>query len=294
MPHTSRVKSDSAQTPPQTLERMEPSYENLLRRPKPQAHLVEFHGVDDQALNRNAGKFLFEGWKLGDGVLVIGESGRNRVLAQEISNLGGDCELAARQGQLRFLDAHETLAKFMIDGQPYWGRFESAIGAVLGDIRAAVGHGGCRGYGEMVGILWKAGQFAAAIRLETFWNKLLSRSSASIFCGYPIDIFAPDFNAEAVDALLCAHTHVLPASCSGTVENALHQALDAVLGPEADEIRPRMAQNRQTAWAEMPKAEGNILWVRNNLPTLADEILARARQFYQGARQTGAYTSCTF
>jgi hypothetical protein len=146
----------------------------------------------------------------------------------------------------------------------------------------------------MVGILWKAGQFAAAIRLETFWNKLLRRSSASIFCGYPIDIFASDFNVEAVDALLCAHTHVLPAGSSETVESAVHRALDEVLGPKADEVRPRMDLHRPAAWAKIPKAEGNILWVRNNLPTLADEILARARQFYQGSRQGRTSASCTF
>jgi hypothetical protein len=31
----------------------------------------------------------------------------------------------------------------------------------------------------------------------------------------------------------------------------------------------------------MPEAETMILWIRNNLPQHADEILQRARQYYQ-------------
>ena len=45
----------------------------------------------------------------------------------------------------------------------------------------------------MVGLLWKARQFAAAIRLEQLWNKLLEQSAFSFYCAYAIDVFGKDF-----------------------------------------------------------------------------------------------------
>jgi hypothetical protein len=48
-----------------------------------------------------------------------------------------------------------------------------------------------------------------------------------------------------------------------------------------EEVRLLMKANFRPAWAEVPKAEGIILWIRNNLPDIADDILDRARQHYQ-------------
>jgi hypothetical protein len=252
--------------------------DQLLKRTLPQSHLVQFYGPDDQLLTKNAGRFLAEGLKSG-GVLVIGSAERNRALAKEINRLGGSCWQAEQAGRLRFLDAEETLRQFMIDGQPYWGRFERTIGSVINKIRESVGHGGLRAYGEMVGLLWSSRQFSAAVRLEQFWNKLLSRSSASLFCGYPIDIFASGFEANAVDALLCAHTHMLPSESKQDLENSIHFAMHAVLGAEAGDFEASMEATHTPGWAAMPKVEAKALWIRNHLPRKADEILARARQF---------------
>jgi len=52
---------------------------------------------------------------------------------------------------------------------------------------------GLRVYGEMVGILWKARQFPAAIRLEQLWNKLRKSHDFDLFCAYSIDIFDKQF-----------------------------------------------------------------------------------------------------
>ena len=130
-------------------------------------------------------------------------------------------------------------------------------------------------------MLWTRGQFTAAVRLEQFWNRLLSRSSASLFCGYPIDIFSPGFQAGAVDAVLCAHSHVLPAEQGGNLEGAIDLALRSVLGHTASRLEPEMDHFGKNAWGKMPRAETRVLWIRKNLPDRAGEILARARQFLQ-------------
>jgi hypothetical protein len=68
---------------------------------------------------------------------------------------------------------------------------------------------GLRVYGEMVGLLWQAGEYPAAIRLEQLWHRLMKAVDFSLYCAYPIDIFGRGFEAGLIDALLCAHTHLL-------------------------------------------------------------------------------------
>jgi hypothetical protein len=250
----------------------------LLRQPEPQSHFVQFYGTEDNALNRNVGFFMAEGLKLG-GALVIGTAERNREVAREISKIGIDAEEAVAAGKLCFLEAEATLAQFMVDSQPYWRRFESTIGSAINKIQNKVGHSGLRAYGEMVGVLWTNGQFSAAVRLEQFWNRLLSRSSASLYCGYPIDILSPGFQGGAVEAVLCAHSHVLPCESSHELGQAVHLAIRAVLGPAAGDYEPAMTASRLGRAAPLPTAEADVLWIRKNLPERASEILAQARQY---------------
>ncbi|MGH7528201.1 MAG: hypothetical protein ACREMX_16025 [Gemmatimonadales bacterium] len=42
--------------------------------------------------------------------------------------------------------------------------------------------------------------------------------------------------------------------------------------------------NYRPAWAAIPGAEAVVLWLRNNLPEHADEILGRARGYYQASQ----------
>ena len=67
--------------------------------------------------------------------------------------------------------------------------------------------GSVRAFGEMVGLLWVDGQRSAATRLEEYWNELLSGSTLSLFCAYPIDVFNGGSENAGLEAVLCAHTH---------------------------------------------------------------------------------------
>ncbi len=210
-----------------------------------------------------------------------GPRSRNAAVALKINEFGIDARQAQQEGRLRFLEAEPTLEQFMVDGQPYWGRFEQTISSAISEIRTVVGHGGLRAYGEMVGVLWTKGQFSAAIRLEQFWNKLLSRSSASLFCGYPIDIFAPGFDSGAVDAVLRAHTHVVPAWSNRNAEDAIQEAMRRILGPLAEETEAPMEAGPPGRGSATLNLEARVRWIRQNLPDRADEVLAQARQFLQ-------------
>lgn len=244
--------------------------QRLLDQPEQQAHFVQLYGADESSLAKNVGHYLREGTKRGDGLLVIATKAHTEAFKREINGLTAV-----------FLDAHETLARLLVRGQPDWSLFESAVGAAMRQVQTPPGHVGFRAYGEMVGILWKAGLYAAAIQLEKFWNRQLKSNHFNLFCGYAIDVFSNEFQIAALDALLCAHTHVVPAGQNGDLESAIDRSMDDILGRRAAGLRLLMEANFRPSWARLPRAEASILWLRNSLPDEADKILARARQYYQ-------------
>jgi hypothetical protein len=256
-------------------------WEKLIERPGPQGHLVQLYSADEHALVRNVSQYLYEGMKGGDGLLVIAAEGHIEAFRRRLQALGADPDAAVTSGRLAFFDARDTLARFMVQGQPDWELFESTVGTAMRQVRPAAGYSGLRAYGEMVSLLWNARQFAAAIRLEQFWNKLLGRSTFSLYCAYAIDVFGKEFQIGALDSLLCAHTHVVPAETDGNLETAITRAMDEILGVRASSLRLLIKANFRPSWAVMPAGEAMVLWLRNNLPDHADNILARAQQHYQ-------------
>jgi len=248
---------------------------------KPNGHAVQFYGGNELSLVRNVGLCLWEGLEQRSGVLVIATEDHTEAFQNELRRLGASVDTIVREGRLVFLNAHETLARFIVDGYPDWSRFEKTVGAAMRDVSARADNARVYRYGEMMGILWEGGQVSAALRLEQFWNKLLESMPFTLFCAYPIDIFSRQFDMSAMDDLLCAHTHVHSSGGNGDLDGAIHRAIQEVLGPRADGLRPLIKGNYRPAWALLPKAEGTILWLRNNLPDAADRILDRARELYR-------------
>jgi PAS domain S-box-containing protein len=238
-------------------------------------HWVQFYQADKRAFLRNVGRYLREGLAAGETLLVIATAIHREELARELRNLDADPEAAMRDDQLVSLDSERILERFMVDGQPDWERFKGAIEAqTLGMRTNEMGSRGVRAYGDMAGVLWKAGQFAAAIRLEEFWNRLIAIHGFKVYCGYPIDVFSVEFNSTEVQQVLRAHSRVVPAGEDGDLVEALDRSMSEVLGPQA-------CMEVQVADPEIPLPSGEalILSLRNR-SRLADEILSRARGYY--------------
>ncbi len=249
---------------------------------EPHGHMVQFYQADEAVLASNVTNFLLEGLKQGDALLVIATPERHKTFADGLRECGADTDAAVRKRRLLFPDARQTLDRFMAGGQPDWRRFERTIGALIREVRPQPDHHGLRAYGEMVGLLWKEGMFSAAVRLEQFWNQLMRAGSFHLFCAYPIDVFGKDFHAATLEPLLCAHTHLIAGGRNRDLDSAIQRGIDEVLGPNAP--RPgAIPETNNPSWASMPEAESLILWLRNNLPQHADEILMRARKYYQAA-----------
>jgi hypothetical protein len=255
-------------------------WEKLLERPSARGHFVQLYQADELALTKNVGTYLCEGMKRGDGILVIVTPEHRQLFSRQLDLFGGHTEAAIEKKQLVFLDAHDTLAQFMVSGQPDWHLFERVVSAAMREVRSLTANAGLRAYGEMVGVLWKSRQFAAAIRLEQLWNRMLEQSSFSLYCAYAIDVFGKEFHVANLDGVLCTHTHLVPAQPNGSLEAALQLSMNEVLGDKADALKVLIKANYRPSWAVMPNAESILLWLRKNLPGQADDIVSRARHHY--------------
>jgi hypothetical protein len=249
-------------------------------------HLVQFYD-DERVLAKNVSDYLGEGLRRGETLVVIATPGHRDAFTRELDRQGFEPARAMREGRLLLLDAGETLAGFMQDGQPHPRRFENTVGALIRKLRAQAGDAGLRAYGEMVDLLWNAGHSLAAMRLEQLWNELLGANRFSLLCAYQIDVFGKEFQVGVLDGVLCAHTHLVPARANGELEGAVNDAIEQVLGSRAKGLKLLIKANFRPAWAVVPQAEATVLWLRNNLPDYADEILARARGYYQAALSSG-------
>jgi hypothetical protein len=250
-------------------------------------HLVQFYEADPASLVANVVSYFDAGLDAGDAVLIVATAEHTDAFLRALSRpdeAAGD----TRTRPLMCLDADATLARFMIDGQPDWRRFEQTVGGIIRTLRRSARSGRLHAYGEMVGLLWQRGQTAAAVSLERFWNVLLAEHDFTLFCGYPINVFDGAFRLGDVDELLCTHSTVLTGGAASSMEAALERAMNDVLGARAAAARAAVGTNEHTAWPALPHAERQLLWLRENLPEYADVVAARAQQYYASLRNAAA------
>ena len=234
------------------------------------------YGKDPAPLVRSVGRYLADGLAAGEGAVVIATGPHRDAFLAELRDLGAESDAAVAAGRLVVLDANDTLARFVIEGQPDRERFDATVPPVVRALHARC-PAGVRAYGEMVGVLWEASRFAAAIRLEEFWNALLRDGGLRLFCAYPIDVCGDGFTPADVDAVMSSHTHVVPTGSE--LLPALERAMYDVLGTSAAAVRVLTDEHRRPSWATMPRAEATILWLRDNVPSLSGAILTRTREY---------------
>ena len=185
------------------------SWSELLDRAEPEQHFVQLYGDDDKLLTRNVGRYLAEGLRRGDGLVLIATPDHAEPILGNLRDATADAQQALDEGRLLVLDAQQTLDCFLVNGEPDRLRFRGVVGSALQEVRTRSLTGRIRAFGEMVALLWASGRRGEAIRLEELWNELLAGSECSLFCAYQINIFESDSQIEGLDAVLATHTHML-------------------------------------------------------------------------------------
>jgi hypothetical protein len=149
---------------------------------------------------------LGEGFLAGLPAIVIATPEHRDAIKQSLSAHYFDVLRLERANDLIIVDAAETLSRFMVDGVPDAVRFKDAMIPLIE--LACRGRNDCviRAYGEMVDVLWQAGQTAAAIRLEMLWNQLAQTHLFALLCGYSMGHFYKDVGHHEVRQ---QHTHLV-------------------------------------------------------------------------------------
>lgn len=147
----------------------------------PGEHVVQFYGQESD-LARAVGRYLARAVRADEVAVVIATPQHRDAFQAELAAAGLDVAEAELAGTLNWLDAAQTLARFMPEGRLDPELFQNVIGGLL---RRLAGSGrDIRAYGEMVALLWDAGDVGGALELEKLWNGLARELRFSLWCAY--------------------------------------------------------------------------------------------------------------
>lgn len=230
-------------------------------------HSVQFY--DDEAfILEELSRYIGSALGAGDAGIVIATKAHRDGLAQRLAARGLDLAGASAQGRYVALDAAETLSMITTGGWPDAARFASVVGGIITRVTAATGaRPQIAIFGEMVALLWLAGQPEAAIQLEQLWNDLAQTQTFSLRCAYPMSLFGQAGDGEPLRRICAAHTQVIPAESYTSLANE-EQRLHAIT------LWQQKAHALEAEVAERKKVEQAL---RDSNQELRDALQARER-----------------
>jgi signal transduction histidine kinase len=172
-------------------------------------HIVQFY-ESEEFLADVAAHFIGVGLAAAEPTVVVATRSHQAAFALRLEARGFDLPRLTESGRLVLLDAHETLASLLVDGEIDAARFASIVGGTLDEVSGRACHARMRAYGEMVDLLWAEGNSKAALRLEELWNELGTEHSFSLLCAYDMAHFSDGADGPALERVCGAHTHVVP------------------------------------------------------------------------------------
>jgi PAS domain S-box-containing protein len=190
-------------------------------------HAVHFYARDDE-LADNVAAFIGQGLLAGETAVIIATEPHRRLFVERLQEMEVDVEAARVAGNLTILDAEVTLAKLTVDGVPDPELFRQVVGGVIAAGCARGPHPvKLRAYGEMVDMLWRAGNQAAAIALEEMWNELAAVHAFDLLCAYAISGFHAGRDAGALSEIGDLHSQVSAGGADAGEDEGLVGSADA-------------------------------------------------------------------
>ena len=168
-------------------------------------HVVQLFDTSE-SLAEGVFTFVRDGLLDGDAVLLAITPQHWQAVSAKCRENGVDVDAAMAAGWLTVRDAAEALARLTHRGEPDWALFEHTVARLVHQLGANGTR--LRVYGEMVDLLAHANDFAAAERLESFWNRLAERERFTLFCGYLSEHFGNPRDTEALRHICQLHAHV--------------------------------------------------------------------------------------
>ena len=171
---------------------------------EPHAHAVSVYVCDQEVVDELA-RFIADGVLQEGRAVVVATPQHRAALVETLRAMGLDTEEPPIAGHLVLLDAKETLQSFTTPAGFDRDRFLTRVGQVV--IDAGADGAPVRVFGEMVGLLWEAGDVQGAIALEAMWNDLIPQVGFDLMCAYPAALIETSSLVD-VRAVCDQHTSV--------------------------------------------------------------------------------------
>jgi anti-sigma regulatory factor (Ser/Thr protein kinase) len=152
---------------------------------EPHVHGVSFY-AHDQGIVDELARFVADGVQREGRAVVVATYKHLETLVGTLRAMGLDPDAPSVAGRLFLLDAEQTLRSFTTDSRLDRGRFRANV--VQRVIEAGADGAPVRVFGEMVALLWEAGDVQGALALEAMWNGLLSQHDFELMCAYPASL----------------------------------------------------------------------------------------------------------
>lgn len=178
----------------------------------PHEHVVQLYADDAQFLDLLEA-FVVAGLASGESVVLIATAAHLGALDERLVARGIHLEGPRQRDHYIAMDVDAVMPLLMVDGMPDEERLQDFADTVLQ--RARQGGRRLRVFGEMVAVLWAAGNTRATLRLEQLWDQLARQEGFPLFCAYPKIGFLHGAGAGGhqatgtAHAICCAHTRVL-------------------------------------------------------------------------------------
>jgi hypothetical protein len=257
-------------------------WDHLLAHAAPRDHIVHLY-QDQDFLNRVVCRFAAAALANGEGVILVPtlahwDAFRPRLVAE-----GVDVKGAQERGQLTVVDADELLPRFMQHAMPDGPMFLGLAGEIIARTRASGRYDNVRWWGEMVNVLWERGDAAASMNLEDLFDQVSREQNVAVFCSFLMDNFDGDVHARLLPRLGDNHSHLIPVENYGRLESAVAEALRETVGPDEAVVLQDRLLSQYEAPFQMPPAQALLLALRQTLPTVAETVLQKSRNFYTAA-----------
>jgi anti-sigma regulatory factor (Ser/Thr protein kinase) len=232
-------------------------------------HAVQFYEQDSELVDI-VGRWLRD-TASGDVSIVVATEAHCALFAAAAAAAAEGLHESPR-GSVVWLDAAETLEQLTVAGEIDPAAFDTVVG---GAVRRATRAGGAvRVYGEMVALLWGAGNVVGAIELEGLWNDLVRKTPFALLCSYPAAIEDESGRAEALAQVCEAHSachHTWSNDGTAVIDASVSQGVQAALParPSAPGHARRVTAAALRQWGYSPAAMLDVGLVVSELVTNA-------------------------
>jgi len=172
-------------------------------------HEVEFYS-DEKAFLETLNHEIHGSLKAGNAAVIFATEAHRCALEGRLQSLDFDTSEVKAQGRYVSFDAAETLNQIVTNGTLDSTKFMQLMEAVIVKANDSLRTDGTcvTIFGEIVALLWARKARDEAIRLEQFWNELLSSHRFSLLCAYPVSAAERIEQGESLTRICATHSAV--------------------------------------------------------------------------------------